>query len=894
MGHANNQALNKLVSSDLATGIEKISFKDDYCEGCIAGKLSNAPIARASKDSLIVPTFPLQKIYLDTLTIGKPSYFHEIGSLIVTDAYSRYRFCLHYRTKKQVPELLMSKLRLLMNITSHRVEVVHCDMGTEFMNRTLERFFRKHGIRREYSAPHCPQQNGVAERSNRSLMDGTRALLLNSNLGSRFWTFALSTKVFTFNRTPQRLKYKGDIFVTPYQAFWKKKPDLSRLRIFGARGLGKRFVPNRPKLSPRAEPCIMLGYASNCRAYVVFWIHGGGIGTTRTIKLDEITFVKEINKNRAINNSPMRYESDTKKRDEIQSPTKDKTKGTEKRPKTRGQKQRANEKHLYNVLAEDEISEDESQSEEIDNIQENVKELTFKAKVNTVPPRHYYEATKYPDASEWMQAYNDEISSLQNIGEMKVVPRPKNKEILNILELFNYKYDAILHKVKHKVRIVVRGDQEEKFKQKENIYAPVANMDSIRLLFHLSNHRRFIIKQVDIKNAFLNGRRTDPIYISLPIGHPQRNANTMVWQTYTSVYGLRDAPAIWNKCLDQYLREYGMESNVLEPCMYRSKEDQPNLYAIVYVDDILFCGSDHNVIKNFENYLEEKFKIKTTGSLEKYVGFEIQRDDYHLKLHGEKYIQQLAEKFEVQNAKSRTTPITYGTVLHENSDKRLYDARKYQSILGGLQYVVNLCRPDAAFIVNYLTRYNRKPTERLYNIAKGVLIYLNSTREKGIKMKRTGRYYLKVFSDSDWGSDKLDRRSVSGYVIYYGNQLVSFKSKKQDITALSSMEAEFVALTIAIQHTLYIRRLLEFLKCPVHGPITAYIDNQSALRAFEASHVTKRSKYIDLRYHYLKQKIKREEVTLEYVKSSRNVADTLTKVVATNLFGIHTPALVEG
>ena len=311
------------------------------------------------------------------------------------------------------------------------------------------------------------------------------------------------------------------------------------------------------------------------------------------------------------------------------------------------------------------------------------------------------------------------------------------------------------------------------------------------------------IKQLDIKTAFLYGKRKKNIYLRLPLGHRKRRPG-YVWTTNTSVYGLRDAPLVWYLLLHKKLVDFGLERCPMETCLYKMKE----LYVVVYVDDILYFGPNLKVIEKFEVYLKEFFKIKSTKDVRKYVGFQFM--PLERKMIVTSHINAALKRCRLEEVKEKEFPATYGEIFEDTVKNKLADVRLFQSIVGSLHYINTIGRPDVGFIVNYLARRAKEPTQHDLKVAKKVFAYLKKSKNSGIKIEdlKDKELHLNAYSDSDFAGDKADRRSVSGYIIKLNDTVLDYKSKKQSIVALSTFEAELVALVETTKQTLYLKRLL--------------------------------------------------------------------------------------
>ena len=431
------------------------------------------------------------------------------------------------------------------------------------------------------------------------------------------------------------------------------------------------------------------------------------------------------------------------------------------------------------------------------------------------------------------------------------------------------------------MRIVAQGQREKSVLEASELFSPVASYTTIKILLALTGVRNLQMRQIDIKTAFLYSKRHKLTYLELPQGHPDKHYKNNVWVSKSSIYGLRDSPRNWNKCLHRVLVKYGLKSFELEPCLYKGND----LWVLIYVDDILYLSTSSTALDEFETYIKKGFNLKLTTDVTKYIGYEVERSSKRLKLHAGEYIHHLAEKFELLNAKAKPQPVHHAHRLDEPSSPKLGDKRKYQSLLGGLSYINNLCRPDISYITNFLARRAHEPTAHTFRLAKNVLIYLRATRFEGLCFTRNdGILNLVAYSDSDWGSEIADRKSITGYVIMIDDGVVTYKTKKQDCVAKSSFEADFIALSECVYNVLLAKDILNFLNVRIKMPIPVYCDNQTTIHAFKSKECTNKSKYIDIRYHRVKNRASKKLIGLTYIPTEKNVADLLTKPVKPHIF----------
>jgi len=344
-----------------------------------------------------------------------------------------------------------------------------------------------------------------------------------------------------------------------------------------------------------------------------------------------------------------------------------------------------------------------------------------------------------------------------------------------------WKDDPILEKKYPKVRIVARGDKETNL---INYYSPVASMTGFRIFIVLAGRFKFKIRQLDVSTAFLNGRLSEPVYLDLPLGHPERRGNSKVWCSYTAIYGLARAPKIWNEHIHQFLLQFGCVNLVSEPCLYvKFQDDKIELLILLYVDDILYSGKESSVI-SFERLIKQKYTVKQKSQATQFIGIGLNQQGSSLLVNHMKHISEAADKFEVMTMRRFHTPIDEAT-LEVGESPFLTDIRMYRSIVGMLNYLCNGTRPDCSYAVGVLSRRLVKPTVADLHKAKRVLKYMYDTRHLSMTymMLKKGSVVIEMYTDSSWANGE-NRKSVGGHIIYVNRNVVLFKSKQQSLVCL--------------------------------------------------------------------------------------------------------------
>ena len=338
-------------------------------------------------------------------------------------------------------------------------------------------------------------------------------------------------------------------------------------------------------------------------------------------------------------------------------------------------------------------------------------------------PRNFSQINGRDDAHLWLQAYQKELDCLETIGKMTVVSRQEaiqaRVKVIPLREIFTIKFDNVLQQMKYKVRICARGDL---VRTSNLTFAPVANMECIRLFFILVQEFNFKIKQADVSTAFLFASTSKWRFLELPQGHPTKQGKMKVWKTKCAIYGLKDSPRLWNSHLHKILIVNGYRQHFTLPCLYYTS----NIIIVVYVDDIVCASSKDECLQVFERCLQRDLNIKTNNQVHDFLGMEITRQVSSrlsaealaanilqqangkaslrctLNIVQTKRIQLLKTLYEIDPNKRADTPMQPGLDLLNTREGStlLSDKRLYQSIVGSLMFIYNTTRPDIGYAVH--------------------------------------------------------------------------------------------------------------------------------------------------------------------------------------------------
>lgn len=314
---------------------------------------------------------------------------------------------------------------------------------------------------------------------------------------------------------------------------------------------------------------------------------------------------------------------------------------------------------------------------------------------------------------------------------------------------------------------------------------------TIRIILTLALTYRWNLQQINVNNAFLNGFLDEEIYMIQPPGFASENKN-LVCRLHRALYGLKQAPRAWYERLHGALKQFGFKPSRCDPSLFTLSHNGHGLFVLVYVDDIIITGSSTPMIQHLINKLNAKFALKQLGDLDYFLRLEVKKQqDGSLFLTQTKCIKELLDKAHMSGANHINSPMVANCKLSKFGSDTLPDPHLYRSVVGALQYAT-LTRPEIAYSVNKVCQFMANPLESHWKAVKRILRYLKGTLDFGLHLTPTSvtdKFSLFAFSDADWGSDSDDRRSTSGFCIYFGNNLVSWSSKKQVLVARSSIEA---------------------------------------------------------------------------------------------------------
>jgi len=820
LAHVGMRNLSKLLKGKHVLGLTDVVFdKNRVCSACQAGKQVGTP---HPVKNIMTTTRPLELLHMDLF--GPVAYVSIGGNkygLVIVDDFSRFTWVFFLSDKGDTQKKFKKFARRAQNEFKLKIKNIRSDNGTEFKNTHVEEFLDEEGVKHEFSSPYTPQQNGVAERKNRTLIEMARTMLDEYKTSDRFWAEAINTACHATNRLYLHRLLKK----TPYELLTDNKPNISYFRVFGS----KCFILNKKsrlsKFAPKCDEGFLLGYASNSHTYRVFNKTTGCVEESCDVTFDESngSQVEQVNLDDVGDNAP----SQAIKNMTLGEIKPTESTATQETPSSSIQVEPSTS--IQDTSAE--VEEEEGRSipqgpphprvhqcvqrdHPVDNILGDMnKGVTTRSRVanfcehysfvSCLEPLKVEEALEDPD---WVNAMHEELNNFTRNEVWSLVERP-NQNVIGTKWIFRNKQDEDGQVIRNKARLVAQGFTQVEGLDFGETYAPVARLEAIRILLAYASHHDFKLYQMDVKSAFLNGPISELVFVAQPPGFEDPKFPNHVYKLHKALYGLKQAPRAWYECLRDFLVKKGFEIGKVDTTLFTKKVDDDLFVCQIYVDDIIFGSTNKSFSDEFGKMMAKKFEMSMMGELHFFLGLQIKQLKEGTFICQTKYIKDMLKKFDMLNAKPTRTPMQTNGHLDLTENGKSVDQKVYRSMIGSLLY---LCasRPDIMLSVCMCARFQAAPMECHLVAVKRILRYLVHSLNLGLWYPKGSSFDLVGFSDSDYAGCKVDRKSTSGTCQFLGRSLVSWTSKKQNSVALSTAEAEYVSAGSCCAQLLWMRQTL--------------------------------------------------------------------------------------
>ena len=899
VGHPSHRVLADALSKQLLIGTDvKASTVRQLgtCGPCLEGKMKRVPFGGESSEK---GTWgKAEFIHLDycgPLSVSTPEGYN--GFFAMTDDYSHLRVVTLLRGKNNhdVMKAFHRMLALMRNQgtgTAGTLKALRIDSGRELLTSAFEGWCAQNGIILKPTATHSSQQNGVAESTNRLLMEKVRVQLAASKLPKSMWGHILMASTMQLNRLPCSSN-PGDI--SPYERFWGKKPSVTRFKPLGSEAFIMklpRYKSGAGKLDTVSEKGRLVGYSIHTgtmffllskgrivRSRDVRWAKGG-----RSSDDDDDDGEDDSNTGEGIDGGIAGSES---------SPT-----VLETPPLVEAQQQvdgavGAEEPEQSDDDSSDDNSDGSSDEDSGSNEDEAPQQVRRSSRVrkatqryspslvvmaSDVPtPRNTADARNSPYAGMWMDAEQAELQSLKDNGVMQPIgSAPPGAKVISTMMIYKPKSNSDGTLERCKARLVAKGFQQTPEEAGET-YAPTGSLSVLRSALSYAAREDLEVDQMDFKTAFLQAPLKEDVYIKLPSEFA--GEKRVIYKLNRAIYGLKQAPRAWYDTLRSGLEDIQLIASDADAALFvlRGATPDDNVLIWCHVDDVLVIGRSGRVAA-VKQRISERFDVNDLGPAHYLLGMEITRDRKAgtIKLSQPKYAGEVLERFGMQDSKQRGGPADKNSKLIRAGEQlSIEDAARYRSMVGSLMYLAVCTRPDLSQTVGALGRFLSCPTEQHMVAAKHALRYLVGTKEMGI-IFGVGKRGIRIYSDSDYAGDLDTRRSTTGYVVTMDGAAISWSSKLQPTVAVSTQEAEYMAQAAAAREALLLRKVFSDFGMPM-TKVCILSDNQAAISLAANPMVQARSKHIDIQHHFVRDRISRGEISISYIPTSSMIADLLTK-----------------
>ncbi|KAG8499323.1 hypothetical protein CXB51_005887 [Gossypium anomalum] len=500
-----------------------------------------------------------------------------------------------------------------------------------------------------------------------------------------------------------------------------------------------------------------------------------------------------------------------------------------------------------------------------------------------VEPCTVEEALSHPD---WQLAVQAEFDALLANSTWELCPLPSGRKVIGCKWLFKIKknHDGTISR--RKARLVAKGCSQVPGYNFKETFSLVVKPATIRFILSITVTKGWHLRQVDVNNTFLNGDLTDDVFMQQPPGYEQfgPNGERLVCRLTKALYGLWQAPRAWFDKLKQFRVSAGFTVSKSDASLFVRLSSDHTIYVLVYVDDIVITGSSVDEINCFVQMLHNQFALKDMGELHYFLGIEVsQSSSGSIHLCQRKYIRELLALSSMTNARSVYTPMITSSRLSKDEGEPLADPTEYRSIAGALQYIV-LTRPDIAHAVNRVCHFMHAPTTLHMVALKRISRYLSGTLSHGLVFRKSDLLSLVGYADANWGLDFDVRQSTTGYFVYYGDNPISWCSKKQQVVSRSTAEAEYRSLAAAASDVTWLVSLLTELNLSSVDLPTVWCDNSSAVAIAANPVLHSKFKHVELDLFFVREKVVHGELVVSEVPACDQVADVLTKPLSVSMF----------
>lgn len=904
-----HRRLNHVNFADLHKIKERLNIKmanvnQIRCEDCLVSKAKRLPF----EQSEIKSTAPLELIHTDLSGITRVKNVIGVNYFLhFTDDYTRFRVVYLLESKTQVKQAYEEYRDWIELQLDRKIKKWRSDNGTEFKNTCMYELLK--GVETQYTIPDSPASNGVAERGMGVIQETVRVMLESSKLSDKYWPQAVRYAVHVKNRLP----CSAINFQIPYEKMFKRKVDFNRLHTFGAKVVAAHQETEN-KFSPTGRRGVFVGISDEHKAYEILFEDTGEIKPCRDVHFMDNRFIPSTTSRELFNCYPDEstdLEEEDAENGEV-STTNDSTSVDQEEnesPESREEvsAEASNSDESSNEYPKGKITMDANEEIEFRRMHPNAvlehyrpiysgknykgpKKNIWLVNCLTVP-KSYPQAQKSKDWKLWHEAMKAEYLQLLSMKAWKLVDRPKGQKVLPVIWIYTVKTDRFGAIERYKARACILGNQQEE--QSTELYAPVINSFSIKILLSLAVQFGYKVRHLDIKCAYLNAPISQQVYTEQLKGFEAEKGKVLQWNS--AMYGLRTSALDFFKKLRSTFYKCELLSITSDECIYLVKdEEKASLIVGSHVDDLIVLYREEDVFNKFYNRFNSLIETKDNGPVSYFLGMEIDRKEDGMYISQRKYAINLLQQFGFTDCKPVPTPMSTICKFDENAEK-FEDIHWYQSAVGALLYLTNT-RPDLSYVVGLLCRFISQPTVEHVNLVKRVFRYVRGTLNYALKYTANGVKRVQVytndpknagnavtaFADADFANEIHGHKSVSGVMFFIGNNLINWISRRQNRCANSTTEAEILSIQEAVHDAEYAKNLLSELGYSklYDKPAMLYNDNSGAKSTIDRGGSFGSNRHYRVRVNVIREAVRDGLVRIEHITGEEMRADMLTKALS--------------
>ncbi|GJU53832.1 putative ribonuclease H-like domain-containing protein [Tanacetum coccineum] len=479
------------------------------------------------------------------------------------------------------------------------------------------------------------------------------------------------------------------------------------------------------------------------------------------------------------------------------------------------------------------------------------------------------------DDESWVEAMQEELLQFKIQKVWTLVDLPSGKKAIGTKWVYRNKKDERGIVVRNKARLVAQGYKQEEGIDYDEVFAPVARVEAIRLFLAFASFMNFPVYQMDVKSAFLYGTIEEEVYVCQPPGFVDPEFPEKVYKVEKALYGLHQAPRAWYETLSTYLLDNGFHRGQIDKTLFIKRLKGDILLVQVYVDDIIFGSTKKSLCDEFEQIMHNRFQMSSMGELTFFLGLQVKQKEDGIFISQDKYVGEILKKFGFSSIRTASTPMETNKALTKDEDGEDVDVHLYRSMIGSLMYLTS-SRPDIMFSVCACSRFQVQPKVSHLNAVKRIFRYLKGQPKLGLWYPKDSPLILEAFSDSDYVGASLDRKSTTGGCQFLGSRLISWQCKKQTVVANSTTKAEYIAASHCCGQVLWIQNQMldygfNFMQTKIH------VDNESAICVVKNPVYHSKTKHIEIQHHFIRDSYEKRLIEMVKIHTDYNVADLLTK-----------------